>query len=245
MKHRTGVAFALLAALLYALSSPLSKLLLEHIPATMMDAFLYLGAGAGVLLMTTLRRAAGGKSKEQPLSRKELPYTVAMVLLDIAAPVCLMLGLTRTTAANAALLNNFEIVATSVLALCLFHERISLRLWIAIALVTLASLILSFEDASSLLFSLGSVFVLLACVFWGLENNCTRMLSAKDPLRIVVVKGFGSGLGSLIIALTIGERLPALLPLLIYRQMPSVAFMLALPVMVVGACLAAADGLRS
>ena len=86
MKHRTGVAFALLAALLDALSSPLSKLLLEHIPATMMAAFLYLGAGAGVLLMTTLRRAAGGKSKEQPLTRKELPYTVAMVLLDIAHP---------------------------------------------------------------------------------------------------------------------------------------------------------------
>ncbi|MGN1249663.1 MAG: EamA family transporter, partial [Candidatus Spyradocola sp.] len=98
MKYKTGVAFALLAAVLYALSSPLSKLLLERIPAAMMAAFLYLGAGAGVLLMTSLRRAAGRKTKEQPLTRKELPYTVAMVLLDVAAPVCLMLGLTRTTA---------------------------------------------------------------------------------------------------------------------------------------------------
>jgi len=41
----------------------------------------------------------------------------------------------------------------------------------------------------------------MACVSWGFENNCTRMLSVKNPLQIVVIKGFGSGLGALIIAL--------------------------------------------
>lgn len=202
--------FALLAAALYAVNSPLSKLLLEDVPATMMAALLYLGAGIGVSLMTLARKATGHDSRELPLTKKELPYVVAMVLLDIAAPLCLMLGLTRTTAANASLLNNFETVATSVIALCAFHERISPRLWLAIALVTLASLLLSFEDASSLSFSWGSLLVLLACAFWGLENNCTRMLSGKDPLRIVIVKGFGSGLGALLIAFAAGERLPAL-----------------------------------
>ncbi len=53
-------------------------------------------------------------------------------------------------------------------------------------------------------FSRGSLFVLLACVCWGLENNCTRKLSAKNPLAIVTVKGFGSGAGSLNVALTVG-----------------------------------------
>ena len=53
---------------------------------------------------------------------------------------------------------------------------------------------------------MGSVFVLCACVCWGVENNCTRMLSSKNPLEIVVIKGFGSGLGSLCIALFLGER---------------------------------------
>ena len=61
---------------------------------------------------------------------------------------------------------------------------------------------------SSLSFSLGSVFVLLACVCWGFENNCTRCLSSKNPLEIVAIKGFGSGLGSFIIALVLGESLP-------------------------------------
>lgn len=30
---------------------------------------------------------------------------------------------------------------------------------------------------------------LLACICWGIENNCTRKLSSKDPLQIVMVKG--------------------------------------------------------
>ena len=134
-----------------------------------------------------------------------------MVLLDIAAPILLMLGLTRTTAANAALLNNFEIVATALIALLLFGEKISRRLWLAIGLVTVSSIVLSLEGGGSLRFSLGSVLVLLACCCWGLENNCTRALSEKDPLQIVVVKGFGSGLGALTIALASGEELPGFL----------------------------------
>src|SRR5699024_7795479 len=76
--------------------------------------------------------------------------------------------------------------------------------------ITLSSAILSMEDASSLHFSTGSLFVLLACICWGIENNCTRMMSQSDPLEIVVLKGFGSGLGSLAIAFVVGEQLPPL-----------------------------------
>ena len=54
----------------------------------------------------------------------------------------------------------------------------------------------------------GSLFVLAACVCWGLENNCTRCLSKSDPLEIVMIKGVGSGIGSIIIGLVVGESLP-------------------------------------
>lgn len=209
--QKKAIFFALLAAVLYALNSPFSKLLLDKIPATMMAAFLYLGAGIGLFLLGIFQKATGRKSEERPLTRKELPFTIGMVALDIAAPIFLMIGLTKTTAANASLLNNFETVATSIIALVIFKETISRRLWLAISLVTLSSMILSFEDMSSFSFSYGSIFVLLACVCWGFENNCTRMLSSKNPLEIVVIKGFGSGIGSFLIALAIGEKLPGLL----------------------------------
>lgn len=76
--------------------------------------------------------------------------------------------------------------------------------------VTLSCGILSFEDISSLRFSYGSLFVLLATICWGFENNCTRKISSKDPLQIVLLKGIFSGIGSLIIGLFIGERIEAL-----------------------------------
>lgn len=205
-----SIIWAILAAALYAVSSPFSKILLHEVAPTMMAALLYLGAGIGMLLLGILRKKIGKGESEKHLSQKDLPYTIGMVVLDIAAPILLMLGLTKTTSSNASLLNNFEIAATAIIALIMFKEAISKRLWLAIGLITLSSMILSFEDADSLHFSVGSIFVLLACVCWGFENNCTRMMSESDPLEIVVIKGFGSGFGSLLIALSIGEHIPAL-----------------------------------
>ena len=204
--QKTAIFWAILATGLYALNAPVSKLLLEEVPPTMMAALLYLGAGIGLAVVRLVQRMTGRGKKEAPLTKKDMPYTVGMVVLDIAAPIFLMVGLTMTMAANASLLNNFEIVATAVIALLIFREAISRRLWLAIVLVTISSAILSVEDVTSFTFSYGSIFVLLACVCWGLENNCTRMISHKDPLEIVVIKGFGSGLGSLVLAFFLGEN---------------------------------------
>ncbi len=204
---RKGIMMAILAAVLYAVSSPFSKVLLNEMPPTLMAGFLYLGAGIGMSLIAVSRKARQVETTEIHLSKAEMPYIVAMILLDIAAPICMLIGLNATTAANVSLLNNFEIVATALIALVIFSERISKRLWMGIFFVTLSSVILSFEDVTSLEFSYGSLFVLLAAVFWGLENNCTRKLSSCDPLEIVLLKGIFSGIGSIVIGLVLGERL--------------------------------------
>lgn len=204
-KNNIAIIMAILAAILFAISSPISKILLKEIPPTMMAALLYLGAGIGMSILWLIRRKFGNAEEEKHLTKEELPYTIGMVLLDIAAPIFLMLGLRMTTAANVSLLNNFEIVATSMIALFIFKEVITKKLWFAIILITLSSMILSIDNISSFSFSYGSIFVLLACVCWGVENNCTRMLSVKDPLEIVIIKGLGSGFGSLLIASLLRE----------------------------------------
>ena len=198
--------FAVLAAALYAINIPLSKVLLNYVQPTMMAAFLYLGAGIGLFLY-------GKATKEQgeQLTKAELPYTVCMIVLDIAAPILLMLGLEQTNSANASLLNNFEIVATSLIAFLAFREKLSKRLTIAIVLVTAASIALSFEGEGSFQFNAGSLLVLGAACCWGLENNCTRMLSNKSSVQITTIKGIFSGLGSLIVAFIVGENIPGLL----------------------------------
>jgi len=213
--------YAILAAALYAINIPLSKVLLSRVEPTMMAAFLYLGAGLGLFLFGLF---TGGKTKGDPLTRKELPYTVGMILLDVAAPILLMLGLDRTNSANASLLNNFEIVATSLIAFFVFREAMSRRLTLAIVLVTLASVTLSFEGAGSFRFHKGSVLVLGAACCWGLENNCTRMLSAKSSVQITTIKGIFSGLGSLLVALVIGESVPGALWILAVLVLGFVAY---------------------
>ena len=213
-RARLATGFAILAAVLYAVNIPLSKLLLEQVAPTMMAAFLYLGAGVGLLLYGLVGRQ---HNREASLTRKELPFTVGMVVLDIAAPILLMLGLKRTSSANASLLNNFEIVATSAIAFFAFRETLSRRLTLAIVLVTVASIALSFQGAGSFRFHTGSLLVLGAACCWGLENNCTRMLSSKSSIQITTIKGIFSGLGSLAVALILGEEFPApvwLLPVL-------------------------------
>lgn len=200
--------FAALAAVCYGVSSPLSKLLLAEIPPAFLAALLYLGAGIGMaavsLVTRIVNRTTSQKSTEAAISKSDFPYLALMVALDIAAPILLMFGLNMSAPANVSLLNNFEIVATSLIALFIFKEAIGKRMWIAIALITVACVLLSFDGAGAFDFSFGSLFVIGACLCWGFENNCTRKLSAKNPVHIVVIKGLGSGGGALIVAFVAG-----------------------------------------
>ena len=213
--------FAILAALLYAINIPFSKLLLMHVAPTMMAAFLYLGAGVGLYLYGFITNE---KERGAPLTKAEFPFTLGMIVLDIAAPILLMLGLQRTNSANASLLNNFEIVATSLIAFFVFKEVLSQRLTLAILLVTVASIALSFEGEGSFRFNAGSLLVMGAACCWGLENNCTRMLSSKSSVQITTIKGIFSGLGSLIVAFVIGEKLPPIHYLLAVLLLGFVAY---------------------
>lgn len=207
-KKVKAIILALLAAVFYAVNVPLSKILLQHVNPTIMAALLYFGAGIGIGILSVFNKKDDKQSEK--LSKKDLPFVIGMIVLDIAAPIFLMMGINYGTSANASLLGNFEIVATTVIALFIYKEAVSKRLWLAIALITLSSTILSIEGTGSFQFSYGSLFVILAAVCWGFENNCTRNISSKSTYEIVVLKGIFSGLGSLTIAFIIHESIPEL-----------------------------------
>lgn len=96
-KFHKAIFHAILAAALYALSIPLSKLLLTQVQPTMLAAHLYIGAGVGMAILGLYKK----KRHEKPLQRSDLKYTSAMVALDIAAPILLLLGLKHSPAASA------------------------------------------------------------------------------------------------------------------------------------------------
>ena len=208
-RKTTAIIYALLAAAFYAVNVPLSKILLKNVGPTTMAALLYLGAGIGIGIVSLINKK--DREKSERLSKKDFPFVIGMIVLDIAAPIFLMLGISYGTSANASLLGNFEIVATTVIALFIFKEAVTKRLWLAIAFITLSSILLSFEGVDSFQFSYGSLFVLLATICWGFENNCTRNISSKSTYEIVVLKGIFSGFGSLAIALIKRETMPGAL----------------------------------
>lgn len=207
---RRAIGFALLSAVLYALYPPLAKLLVVTAAPAMLSALLYFGTGLGMTALLPLIHRTKGHQRETPLNRHDLPALIVMIIANVLAGILMNMGIQLTSAGNISLLGNFEIVATTLLAQTLFHERVSHRLGWAIGVVTVASLLLNFNDFNQFSLSWGSILALLATVCWGFENNLTRVLSDKDPLQVVIIKGWGVGIGSLLVAFALGESWPPL-----------------------------------
>ncbi|MGA2503231.1 MAG: EamA family transporter [Anaerolineales bacterium] len=202
---------ALLAAVLFGASAPLSKLLLSRVQPVPLAAFLYLGSGLGAFLMLLIQRVRNrGQRVEAHLSRGDLPWLGGALLAGgIGAPIILLLGLERTPASTTSLLLNFEGVATTLIAITFFKESIDRRITWAIGLVTLASIVLTWTGGNWG-FSLGALGIIGACFLWGVDNNFTHHISAKNPLIIVGIKGLGAGTFSLVLCLILRQQLPAL-----------------------------------
>ncbi|MDO5330654.1 MAG: DMT family transporter [Bacillota bacterium] len=201
------IVSAILAALLYALYTPGSKILLSAIPSMSLAGLSYLGAGIGMSLVYLTRLLRGKKDDSPSPSHGDIPALALMILLDALAPIFLLLGLSSSQASAVSLLNNLEIIFTSLLAFLLFKERIGWKSLLGIILIFVSGCLLCLDFSAGLSASWGLLWVVGACLCWGLENNLTRKLSSKSPHQIVIVKGLGSGSLSLFIGFLFGERI--------------------------------------
>ncbi|QYZ79482.1 DMT family transporter [Methanofollis formosanus] len=210
--RRLSYLYALIAAFLFGSGAPVAKLFLGDVPPVTLAALFYLGSGIALALYLTTCRALGRDrhGAEAPLGRADLPWLTGVVLFGgFLAPVTLMCSLASTPAATAALLLNFEAVATAAIAALLFAEAVGKRTWAALGLITVSCAILSWEGSGAAGFSVAALGVLLAATFWGMDNNLARNLSARDPLAIVTVKGLCAGTLSLLVATLLAEPLPS------------------------------------
>lgn len=208
---RASIIEAIGSALLFGSSAPVAKLLLGSIAPVPLAALLYLGSGLGLLIIKLLKKLPGGRDAEAGIRKDDVKWLLGALLAGgVAAPVILMISLKNTPGTTASLLLNFEGVATTLIAALAFKEAVGKRVAAAIACITLASIILSWDPSGGLNFSLGALGILGACTLWGVDNNFTRNISAKDPVSIVAVKGLGAGMVSLVLSLIAGEQLPPL-----------------------------------
>jgi drug/metabolite transporter (DMT)-like permease len=210
-----GAAFAILSAMLFGVSTPLAKLLLgDGMHPQLLAGLFYLGSGFGLAAVQGIRKLAGPPSKETPLARADMPrLAIAVLLGGIVAPVLLLLGLVRTSAAAAALLLNLEGVATMGLAWLAFRENVDRRLLLGALAITAGAALLSISAPSggspAAGAALGPLLIAAACISWGIDNNVTRGLSGADPLQITMVKGLVAGTVNVSLALLSGAHLPS------------------------------------
>lgn len=201
---------ALLAAALFGISTPLAKLLLGTGSPWLLAGLLYLGSGTGLtLLWCWQRRRAGAHAPpfRQLLAPGDGPWLAGAVLSGgVIAPVLLMSGLAYATASSAALLLNLEGVLTTLIAVLLFREAVSARIWSSAILMIGAGALLSWTDGA---WSWPALAVLGACLFWAIDNNLTRRVSANDAVVLALLKGLVAGAVNITLALLLGATLPA------------------------------------
>ncbi len=207
--NRTGAYSALLAAGLFGVSTPLAKVLLSRLDAILLAGLLYLGAGVGLAALLAARRLRQRTIIATSLSRRDLPWLAGAVLSGgVLGPLLLMVGLARTSAANASLLLNSEAVLTAILAWTVFREHFEQRIvWGMIAIV-MGAVVLSWVGRPEGTSGIGELLIALACLAWAVDNNLTRMVSGGDSHIIACVKGLVAGGVNTAIGLLNGAAVP-------------------------------------
>lgn len=199
-----SVWFALGAAGLFGLSTPLAKLLLGSVSPVLLGGLLYLGSGIG-LIVARLWRDKGWQATG--LQAGEWPWLAGAILFGgVLGPVALMLGLQYTAGSTASLLLNLEAVLTAVLAWVAFQENADRRVVAGMLAIVAGGVILSWQEGGAAQTGLGwgAGLIVLACLCWAIDNNLTRKVSASDALFIAGSKGLVAGCVNVAIAAGLG-----------------------------------------
>lgn len=216
LKWAPGIGAALLAALLFGASTPLSKFLVANIAPQLLAGLLYAGSGLGLGLWLLARRLRPQQGDaEAPLQRRDLPWLSGAVLFGgVLGPVLLMWGLSTTPASATSLLLNLEAVLTALIAWIVFRENVDIRIFLGMVAIVAGGVILSWTEAPPIGLPWGTLAIAGACACWAIDNNLTRSVSGGDPVQIAAIKGAVAGVINISVALAVGQRLPSLLPTL-------------------------------
>src|SRR6185436_20472072 len=110
---RAAIGLALLAALLFGVTTPAAKTLLSVTDPWLLAGLLYLGSGIGLGGVRLILAALGRPPREAPLRRSDLPWLAGAIICGGGVgPVLLMFALADGSASQASLLLNLEGVLT-------------------------------------------------------------------------------------------------------------------------------------
>jgi drug/metabolite transporter (DMT)-like permease len=206
---RRPIGIALMAALLFGVTTPAAKVLLTETDPWLLAGLLYLGSGIGLGSIRLLMIALGRPPREAPVRRSDVPWLVGAIACGGGVgPVLLMLGLAGGSASQASLLLNLEGVLTALLAWFVFHEHFDSRIALGMGFITAGALVLAGQPDRGFVLDRSALFVAAACLAWAVDNNLTRKVSGGDPGLIAILKGAVAGTVNVLIASAGGAAWP-------------------------------------
>jgi drug/metabolite transporter (DMT)-like permease len=197
----SGQMLALLSAALFGVSPVLCKMLIGEMSPALLAGLLYLGSGLGLQLFLLLKRRNSLRELRCISSRSRLKLLGALLSGGIIAPLCLTYGIKYGTASEVTLLLNLETVSTTLVAWMVFKEYIGPRVWAGKLLILIAAAVIIMQNEGELSLSFPGLLVVLACIFWGIDNNLTRDVEELPSTSLALFKGFGAGIFNIVLAL--------------------------------------------
>ncbi|MBI3770277.1 MAG: EamA family transporter [Deltaproteobacteria bacterium] len=206
-----GATQALAAAVLFGTGAPLAKLLVPSVEPVVLAALLYLGAGLALVAVRARRADDTATTREAPLTLKDAPLIVGVVVAGgMVGPWLLLVGVRHLPGATASLLLNLEAPLTIILATTLFSEHLGARAAGGAVLIVAGAVLVTARAGSAPPDWLGCAAVAGACASWAIDNNLSQRLSLRDPIEVVRIKGLAAGASMLLIAWVTGQSSPTI-----------------------------------
>ena len=201
-----GGLLALLAALLFGVTTPLVQTWGAGMGSFTTAALLYAGAA---LIGAVLRQPIGNEAR---VRRADGVRLLLMAVFGAAiGPVALAWGLQHTSGTSASLMLTLEAVFTAVLARLWYHETLDRRVTLALALLTLGGIALVLDRAQAGPSQvIGLLAVMAATAAWGVDNTLSRALAERDPGQVVMLKAAIGAVATTGLALAFDETAPPL-----------------------------------
>lgn len=215
---RLGYVFAALAAVMFGSVSVIAKPLVSSVDPILLASLVY--------IISAITLSPFAQKKKKNITRKDLLLIFSIAICGaVIAPSLYFIGLTHASASDAALIVNGEVFFSVLLAVMFFRERLRVVGWIAILLVLSGMVIittnLDFTNFSLQQIHYKDMLLIIAMLFWALDNNLSRYLTQKmNVASIVQIKSAIGGVMLLIIALLvfrvdINVELNQILPILV------------------------------
>lgn len=198
--EKKGLLFAFLSAFLYDINVPVSKYSLKTLSTNEILFLLYFGSAIGLFLLMLFNKKQKFSLKPQ---KGESTFILGVIICDILASLFIVESLKFIDASVVSLISILEISFTILISHFIFKTKISKNLIMAVILVSIGGILLSFDSSVEFKLSIASMLTVFATVCWGLENNLTAKVSDKNPLLLVFYKCFAVAIFSLLFILNV------------------------------------------